>query len=54
MQSEICCFQSISAEMDRRLRQYCSKYVDYISKNAETTADVEVLVKYLSYFVSGN
>lgn len=39
--------------MDRRIKQYYSKYVDYISKNAETTADIEVLVKYLSYFVSG-
>lgn len=39
--------------MDRKLKQCYTKYIDYISKNAETTADIEVLVKYLSYFVSG-
>jgi peroxin-16 len=40
-------------EIERRAKKLYFKYVDYITNNAETTADIEVLVKYLSYFVSG-
>jgi hypothetical protein len=39
--------------MDLRVRKVFDKYANFITNNSETTGDVEMLCKYLSYFVSG-
>jgi Peroxisomal membrane protein (Pex16) len=39
--------------MEQRLKPLFAKYANFITNNSETTSDVEMLCKYLSYFVSG-
>lgn len=39
--------------MDKRAKAMFDKYASFISTNSETTGDIEMLCKYLSYFVSG-
>lgn len=39
--------------MEQRLKQVFDKYADFITNNSETTGSIEMLCKYLSYFVSG-
>lgn len=39
--------------MERRVKAVFDKYANFITASPETTADVEMLCKYLSYFVSG-
>lgn len=39
--------------MDKRLKLAFDKYATFITNNSETTGDIENVVKYLSYFVSG-
>ena len=39
--------------MDLRVKPLFDKYANFITNNAETTGDIEMLCKYLSYFVSG-
>lgn len=39
--------------MDVRFRNLFDRYASIITNNSETTADVEMLCKYLSYFASG-
>jgi hypothetical protein len=39
--------------MDFRVRHLFDKYANFITHNSETTGDVEMLCKYLSYFASG-
>lgn len=39
--------------MDIRLKNLFDKYASLITNNSETTGDVEMLCKYISYFVSG-
>lgn len=39
--------------MDNRGKSLFNKYASLITNNSESTGDVEMLCKYLSYFVSG-
>lgn len=39
--------------MDQRIKPLFAKYANFITNNSETTGDIEMLCKYLSYFVSG-
>lgn len=39
--------------MDKRAKAMFDKYATFITNNSETTGDIEMLCKYLSYFVSG-
>jgi hypothetical protein len=39
--------------MDVRVKNLFDKYARLITENSETTGDLEMLCKYLSYFVSG-
>lgn len=39
--------------MEKRIKNVFDKYASLITNNSEATGDVEMLCKYLSYFVSG-
>lgn len=39
--------------MENRIKYLFDKYATFITNNSEATGDVEMLSKYLSYFVSG-
>lgn len=39
--------------MDLRAKHLFGKYANFITTNSETTGDIEMLCKYMSYFVSG-
>lgn len=39
--------------MDKRVKAVFDKYANFITNSPETTGDIEMLCKYLSYFVSG-
>lgn len=47
------CTATKLADMEKRVKVLFDKYANFITASPETTGDVEMLVKYLSYFVSG-
>jgi hypothetical protein len=48
-----CFADKFQLKMDLRVQKIFDKYANFITNNSETTGDVEMLCKYLSYFVSG-